>query len=79
MISTEGITGVGKTYLTNRAVNKTVQPGVPLVLDAWLQRVRGRAGLRGALFKALLDAGGRAPFVHGGTLPPAARRAQKNE
>lgn len=72
LISGEGINGVGKTYLTNRAVAETTPPGrqAPLLLDEFSERARGRAGLGGALLDALVAASNRDPFLRGGT--PAA-------
>ncbi|MGW6388979.1 dTMP kinase [Streptomyces sp. NPDC055103] len=73
LISTEGINGVGKTYLTNQALN-TVPAGTkhqaPLLLDEFSARAHGRAGLGGALLTALLKASADDPFLRGGT--PAA-------
>ncbi|MFD3328596.1 thymidylate kinase [Streptomyces sp. NPDC058701] len=70
LISGEGINGVGKTYLTNRAVDSMPAHQRPLLLDEFSERAHGRAGLGGALLTALLDASGRDPFLRSGT--PAA-------
>jgi dTMP kinase len=67
LISTEGINGVGKTYLTKRAIDAIARDRQPLLLEEFSQRVRGRSGLGGGLLAALLDASGHDPFLRGGT------------
>jgi dTMP kinase len=68
LISTEGIPGVGKTYLTSRAVNGL--DGSPLILDGFSQREHGHPDLGKALLHALRAASGADPFLRGGA--PAA-------
>ncbi|MEV6730632.1 thymidylate kinase [Streptomyces sp. NPDC051364] len=64
LISAEGLNGVGKTYLTNRAVETLDQQ--PLLLDEFSQRANGRLGIGEALLRTLRDAGGGDPFLRGG-------------
>ncbi|WP_372412696.1 dTMP kinase [Streptomyces luteireticuli] len=65
LISTEGINGVGKTYLTNRAVDPLDDK--PLMLDEFSEWANGRPGLGGALLRALYEASAGDPFLRGGT------------
>ncbi|MBD0689373.1 dTMP kinase [Streptomyces sp. CBMA123] len=65
LISAEGLNGVGKTYLTNRAVEGLDLK--PLMLDEFSQRVNGRPGLGEALLRALREASAGDPFLRGGT------------
>lgn len=65
LISSEGLNGVGKTYLTNRAAKGL--NAKPLMLDEFSQRVNGRAGLGEALLSALREASAGDPFLRGGT------------
>jgi dTMP kinase len=65
LISAEGITGVGKTYLTNRAVETLDDK--PLMLDGFSQRANGRPGLGEALLRALREASAGDPFLRGGS------------
>jgi dTMP kinase len=68
LISTEGIPGVGKTYLTSHAVNGL--DGKPLILDGLSQRDQEPPDLGNALLRALRAASGPDPFLRGGA--PAA-------
>ncbi|MFJ9821176.1 dTMP kinase [Streptomyces sp. NPDC101151] len=65
LISAEGLNGVGKTYLTNRAV-ETLETK-PLMLDEFSEWANGRPGLGGALLRALYEASAGDPFLRGGT------------
>lgn len=65
LISIEGITGVGKTYLTHRALD-TLETR-PLLLEGFTQRADGRPGLGKSLLGALRHASGGDPFLRGGT------------
>ncbi len=65
LISAEGLNGVGKTYLTNRAVEALATK--PLMLDEFSQRTRGRQGLGEALLRSLREASAGDPFLRGGT------------
>lgn len=65
LMSVEGITGVGKTYLTSRAVQGLA--GEPLRLDGFSQRASENPGLGDALFRALREASAGDPFLRGGT------------
>ncbi|MFD8414038.1 thymidylate kinase [Streptomyces sp. NPDC059650] len=65
LISAEGLNGVGKTYLTNRAVEALDVK--PLMLDEFSQRAKGRPGLGEALLQALREASCGDPFLRGGT------------
>ncbi|WP_100112439.1 dTMP kinase [Streptomyces alboflavus] len=67
LISAEGINGVGKTYLTNRAVEALDDEHKPLMLDEFAQWANGRPGLGGALLRALYEASDDDPFLRGGT------------
>jgi dTMP kinase len=65
LISVEGITGVGKSYLTSLAV----QPfdDKPLMLEGFSRRAPERPELGEALFRALREASETDPFLRGGT------------
>lgn len=65
LISAEGINGVGKTYLTNRAVEALEVK--PLMLDEFSERANGRPGLGEALLQSLREASAGDPFLRGGT------------
>jgi dTMP kinase len=65
LISVEGITGVGKTYLTSRAVETLDDK--PLMLEGFSRRAPERPELGEALLRALREASGRDPFLRGGT------------
>ncbi|MDX3099001.1 thymidylate kinase [Streptomyces sp. ME19-03-3] len=65
MISAEGLNGVGKTYLTNRAVEALETK--PLMLDEFSQRANGRPRLGEALLRSLREASAGDPFLRGGT------------
>ncbi|MFG2918120.1 dTMP kinase [Kitasatospora sp. NPDC048298] len=65
LISAEGLNGVGKTYLTNRAVETLDDK--PVLLDEFSQRAGGRPGLGEALLQALRQASTGDPFLRGGT------------
>lgn len=65
LISIEGITGVGKTYLTHRALDAIETP--PLLLEGFTQRADGRPGLGKSLLGALRHASGGDPFLRTGT------------
>lgn len=64
LISVEGINGVGKTYLTNRAVAPLDDK--PVLLDGLSQRTQGHT-LDKALLRALREASAGDPFLRGGT------------
>ena len=65
LLSVEGITGVGKTYLTSRAVEAL--DAKPLMLEGFSRRAPERPELGEALLRALREASGRDPFLRGGT------------
>ncbi|GAA2718497.1 MULTISPECIES: thymidylate kinase [Streptomyces] len=65
LLSTDGVSGVGKTYLTHRAVDPLDDK--PLVLDEFSEWANGRPGLGGALLHALYEASAGDPFLRGGT------------
>src|SRR5438309_735020 len=65
LVSVEGITGVGKTYLTSRAFEALDDK--PLVLDGFSRRAPERPELGQALLRALREASGTDPFLRGGT------------
>lgn len=67
LISTEGIPGVGKTYLTNRAVDRFLHQKQVIMLDEFNERRNGRPGLGGELHEALRAASNHDYFVRGGT------------
>ncbi|MEU6562614.1 dTMP kinase [Nocardia nova] len=64
LISIEGITGVGKTYLTHRAFDTLTDP--PLLLEGFSQRANENPGLGKALLGALREASGGDPFLRTG-------------
>ena len=65
LVSVEGITGVGKSYLTSRTVEALGDK--PLVLDGFSRRAPERPELGEALLRALRGASGTDPFLRGGT------------
>ncbi|MBC9718430.1 thymidylate kinase [Streptomyces sp. TRM66268-LWL] len=65
LISVEGTTGVGKTYLTGRAVERLHDK--PLLLDGFAARTNERPGLGRALLRGLCEAAQGDPFLRGGT------------
>jgi dTMP kinase len=65
LISVEGVTGVGKTYLTSRTVEALDDK--PLILDGFSRRAPGHPELGEALLRALREASGTDPFLRGGT------------
>jgi dTMP kinase len=65
LVSVEGITGVGKSYLTSRTVEALDDK--PLVLDGFSRRAPERPELGEALLRALREASGTDPFLRGGT------------
>jgi dTMP kinase len=64
LVSVEGINGVGKTYLTNRAIAHLDDK--PALLEGLSERKSGQA-LDKALLAALRQASGGDPFLRGGT------------
>ncbi|MEV0316692.1 thymidylate kinase [Nonomuraea fuscirosea] len=75
LIAVEGITGVGKTYLTHHALDALDDqapdensPGAkPLLLDGFSQRAGKRPDLGEALLGVLREASSGDPFLRGGT------------
>ncbi|WP_152363212.1 thymidylate kinase [Microlunatus speluncae] len=67
LISAEGLNGVGKTYLTNRAIDRIPVPDRPLMLDEFSERRHGRQGLGEDLLHALREASAGDPFLRSGT------------
>ncbi|MFB6884186.1 thymidylate kinase [Streptomyces noursei] len=65
LISVEGLNGVGKNYLTNRAVEAIETK--PLLLAEFSQRQGRRPGLGQALLRSLREASAGDPFLRGGT------------
>jgi dTMP kinase len=65
LVSIDGVTGVGKTYLTARAAERLDTK--PLLLDGFSDRKREQPGLAEALLAALRRASGKDPFLRGGT------------
>lgn len=64
LVSVEGITGIGKTYLTERAVESLHDK--PLLLDGLSQRADQQPGLGRALLSSLREASAGDPFLRGG-------------
>jgi dTMP kinase len=64
LISVEGITGIGKTYLTGRAVERLDDK--PMLLQEFSRRTGGGPGLGKALLRALVEASAGDPFLRGG-------------
>lgn len=75
LIAVEGITGVGKTYLTHRALDavddqasdENARGAMPLLLDGFSHRADSHPGLGEALLRALRAASAGDPFLRGGT------------
>lgn len=67
LISAEGVNGVGKTYLTNHAVDRLPAPDRPVMLDEFSERRHGRHGLGEDLLGALREASTGDPFLRSGT------------
>jgi dTMP kinase len=65
LVSIEGVTGIGKTYLTSRTVETLGDK--PLILDGFSRRTPERPELGEALLRALREASGTDPFLRGGT------------
>lgn len=65
LISVEGVTGVGKTYLTSRAADTLTDK--PLMLEGFSRRATERPELGEALLHALRGASGTDPFLRAGT------------
>lgn len=65
LISVDGITGVGKTYLTSLAT-ETLDDD-PLILGGFSRRAPRSPDLGDALLRALREASGKDPFLRGGT------------
>lgn len=66
LISAEGLNGVGKTYLTHRAVEPLKTK--PVILDEFSERPYGRRpGLGEALLNSLREASAGDPFLRSGT------------
>jgi len=61
----DGITGVGKTYLTQRAVEGFEQQ--PMLLGGFSRRTGTDPGLGRNLLRALIDASAGDPFLRGGS------------
>jgi len=64
LISVEGVTGVGKTYLTSRAAETLDDK--PLMLEGFSRRAPERPELGEALLNTLREASGKDPFLRGG-------------
>ncbi|MDG4756185.1 MULTISPECIES: dTMP kinase [Micromonospora] len=64
LISVDGITGIGKTYLTLRAVEAL--DNKPVLLEEFSRRIDGGPGLGKALLRALIEASAGDPFLRGG-------------
>jgi dTMP kinase len=64
LISVDGITGIGKTYLTLRAVEHLGDK--PVVLQEFSRRTDAGPGLGTALLRALVEASAGDPFLRGG-------------
>lgn len=65
LISIEGVTGVGKTYLTRHAIE--LLDTKPLLLEEFSARTDVRSDLGAALLRSLREASGGDPFLRGGT------------
>jgi dTMP kinase len=67
LISVEGMTGVGKNFLTTRALDPVSQQDRPVLLAEFSQRTHDREGLGDHLLHALREASAPDPFLRGGT------------
>ncbi|MEV4830600.1 hypothetical protein AB0K25_20055 [Micromonospora sp. NPDC049257] len=65
LISVDGVTGIGKTYLTRRALEGVDDK--PMLLEEFSRRTDGGPGLGKALLRALIDASAGDPFLRGGS------------
>jgi dTMP kinase len=65
LISVDGITGIGKTYLTLRAIEALHTR--PMLLQEFSRRSDAALGLGNALLGALIEASAGDPFLRGGT------------
>jgi dTMP kinase len=65
LISIEGVTGIGKTYLTQHALEQLGSK--VLLLDEFSARTTPRSDLGMALLRCLRDASADDPFLRGGT------------
>lgn len=67
LISVEGITGVGKDYLTGHALDPIPEQDRPVMLAEFSARAHGRQGLGDHLLGALREASAPDPFLRSGT------------
>lgn len=65
LVSVDGITGIGKSYLTDLALDPLDDK--PVLLKEFSQRTHGRGGLGVDLLRALRQASAGDPFLRGGT------------
>jgi dTMP kinase len=65
LISVDGVTGIGKTYLTNRAVEGLDDK--PVLLEEFSRRTGDGPGLGRALLRALVETSAGDPFLRGGS------------
>lgn len=65
LISIDGITGIGKSYLTEHVLD-TLED-TPVLLEEFSRRTHGRRGLGVDLLRALREASAGDPFLRGGT------------
>ncbi|GGN38364.1 dTMP kinase [Actinoplanes campanulatus] len=65
LVSVEGVTGVGKTYLTRHAI--TLLDTTPSLLEEFSARTDTPPDLGSALLRALREASAGDPFLRGGT------------
>ncbi|MEV4709590.1 hypothetical protein [Actinoplanes sp. NPDC049316] len=65
LTSVEGVTGVGKTYLTRHAID--LMDTKPLLLEEFSARTDTQPDLGAALLRALREASAGDPFLRGGT------------
>ncbi|MGH3811028.1 MAG: dTMP kinase [Pseudonocardiaceae bacterium] len=67
LVSVEGITGVGKTYLTTLLHTRGTNDGEPVILDEFSQRAKSdHSDLGRGLLRALIDAAAGDRFLRGG-------------
>lgn len=69
LVSTEGVNGVGKTYLVGQVAAQLARDSanaVPVIVEEFSRRAHGGNDLGRQILRALVDASGRDRFLRGG-------------